>query len=111
MAGKNKPVTIVADRPFETWEQFFVDSIEATQDAIDKTGSDVKSQVVISKLENGNLVCGWEKAESNDLVDMAASLLFDAIEMFVEEFIEKNYGTMLEDDGAEDADDGGELDC
>lgn len=111
MAGKNKPVTIVADRPFETWEQFFVDSIEATQDAIDKTGSDVKSQVVISKLENGNLVCGWEKAESNDLVDMAASLLFDAIEMFVEEFIEKNYGTMLEDDDAEDADDGGELDC
>ena len=111
MAGKNRPVTIVADRPFETWEQFFVDSIEATQDAIDKTGSDVKSQVVISKLENGNLVCGWEKAESNDLVDMAASLLFDAIEMFVEEFIEKNYGTMLEDDDAEDADDGGELDC
>lgn len=111
MAGKNRPVTIVADRPFETWEQFFVDSIEATQDAIDKTGSDVKSQVVISKLENGNLVCGWEKAESNDLVDMAASLLFDAIEMFVEEFIEKNYGTMLEDDDAEDADDGGELEC
>ena len=111
MAGKNRPVTIVADRPFETWEQFFVDSIEATQDAIDKTGSNVQSQVVISKLENGNLVCGWEQTEANDLVDMAASLLFDAIEMFVEEFIEKNYGAMLEDDDAEDADDGGELDC
>jgi hypothetical protein len=111
MAGKNRPVTIVADRPFETWEQFFVDAIESTQNAIDTTGSNVQSQVVISKLENGNLVCGWEQTEANDLVDMAASLLFDAIEMFVGEYIERNYGDMLEDDDAEDADDGGELEC
>jgi len=104
MAGKSKPVTIVADRPLETWEQFYLDSIQQLNKALGDADAEVRSQVVISKLSNGSLACGWENTNSSDLVDMAASLFFDAVEMFVEEFIETNYGVVLGDDAAEGED-------
>lgn len=109
MAGKSKPLTVITDRQPEAWEKFILDCLKNTQTQMDDEESGgLRGMYFAAVMNDSRVLSGYETLEPLDIMTVAGCAILDA----VDSYIEQNFDRFLDgDDDAEDADDGGELDC
>jgi len=79
----DKPLTIVADRSLDQWEQFLLDTLQQMGSITEAAETEVESIACVALLKNGNVASAYQHAECMDLAYMAANLLFDAIDHYI----------------------------
>lgn len=103
MSDAVKPVTIATDRKLDSWEQFFIDALEAVGElkSESKAGIDAIAQATL--MEDGNVLTAFHNANSMQLAYCAVNLMFDAVQRHIIENAEYYRDIILDAGDCEDA--------